>query len=154
MGYLQSRKDLRSLKEGLLRSNTRNVFVNDNDDEFIRDIPAIVELAQNIENKRIELGKTSGFEKLYHRVTRLYFGGMFRHLNQLYPRLRPGGRCAYVVGDQMSFFRILIPTAELLAEVALKAGYHVEGIETWRTRFSTTTKQNIAENVLILRKPE
>ncbi|KAB2902358.1 MAG: site-specific DNA-methyltransferase [Anaerolineae bacterium] len=154
LGYIQSPHDLRDLKERLLRSNTRNVFVNDHDDQYIRDIPAIIHLAQKIENRRLELGKTSGFEKLYHRVTTLYFGGMYRHLQQLFPRLRPGGRCAYVVGDQMSFFRILIPTAHLLADVALKVGYQVEGIEIWRNRFSTTTHKNIEKNVLILKKPE
>jgi hypothetical protein len=99
------------------------------------------------------LGKTSGFERLYHRVVRLYFGGMYRHLSALRPKLRHGARCAYVVGDQMSFFRIHIRTAQLLADVALKAGYEVEGIELWRTRRSTTTKQNLAENVLILKHP-
>ena len=154
LGYIRSRQDLRALKEQLLRSNTRNVFVSDDDDRYINDIPAITTIADAIEARRIELGKTSGFEKLYHRVTRLYFGGMYRHLEQLYPRLRPGGKCAYVVGDQMSFFRILIPTAQLLADVATRIGYKVEGIETWRNRFSTTTKQQIEENVLILRKPE
>jgi len=154
LGFINSRKDLRHLKENLLRSNTRNVFATDDDDRYIRDLPSIVHLANQIEQKRLELGKTSGFEKLYHRVVLLYFGGMYRHLVNLYPRLRPGARCAYVVGDQMSFFRIHIPTAQLLADVALKAGYQVEGIEIWRTRFSTTTKRHIEENVLILKRPE
>jgi DNA modification methylase len=154
LGFISSRRDLRALKETLLRSNTRNVYVKDDDDRYIRDIPAIVNLASEIEKRRIDLGKTSGFEKLYHRVTTLYFGGMYRHLASLLPRLRPGGKCAYVVGDQMSYFRIHIPTAHLLADVALKAGYRVEGIETWRNRFSTVTKQYIEENVLILKRPE
>lgn len=154
LGFINSRKELRELKEHLLRSNTRNVFVADDDDRYIRGITSITSLATEIENRRIELEKTSGFEKLYHRVTLLYFGGMYRHLEQLYPRLRKGGKCAYVVGDQMSFFRILIPTARLLADVATKVGYKVEGIETWRNRFSTATKQQIEENVLILSKPE
>jgi hypothetical protein len=79
---------------------------------------------------------------------------MYRHLQQLYPRLRPGAKCAYVVGDQMSFFRILIPTAQLLTDVAIKVGYKVEGIENWRNRFSTVTQKYIEENVLILSKPE
>lgn len=153
LGYITSKNDLRSLKNHLLRSNTRNVFVSDDDDQFIKDIPTIVRLADKIEEKRIKLGKTSGFEKLYHRVTSLYFGGMYRHLMQLHQYLRPGARCAYVVGDQRSFFRILIPTAKLLADVALKAGYEVEGIENWRNRFSTVTKTDIEENVLIIRKP-
>ena len=36
--------------------------------------------ADEIERRRIELGKTSGFERMYARVVKLYFGGMARHL--------------------------------------------------------------------------
>ncbi len=78
---------------------------------------------------------------------------MYRHFAALLPKLRPGARCAYVVGDQMSYFRIHIRTAQLLADVAIKAGYQVEGINLWRTRRSTTTKQDLEENVLILKRP-
>jgi DNA modification methylase len=153
LGLIGTKQDLRGLKSGLLRSNTRNVFVEDDDDTFIKDIPSIVSVAQEIEQRRKKLGKTSGFERLYHRVTRLYFGGMYRHFRALLPHLRSGARCAYVVGDQMSYFRIHIRTAELLADVAMKAGYKVEGIELWRTRRSTTTGQHLDENVLIIKRP-
>ena len=153
LGLITTKHDLRALKSSLLRSNTRNVFVEDDDDAFIKDIPSIVSVAEEIEEKRLQLGKTSGFERLYHRVARLYFGGMYRHLASLLPRLHPGSRCAYVVGDQMSYFRIHIRTAQLLADVAIKAGYKVEGIDLWRTRRSTTTRQDLEENVLILRRP-
>ena len=40
----------------------------------------LAELADRIEARRLELGKTSGFEKQYPQVTRLYFEGMARHL--------------------------------------------------------------------------
>ena len=153
LGLITTKQDLRELKSGLLRSNTRNTFVGDDDDVFIRDIPSIVRVADEIEEKRQQLGKTSGFERLYHRVTRLYFGGMYRHLAALFPKLRPGARCAYVVGDQMSYFRVHIRTAHLLADVALKAGYQVEGIQLWRTRRSTATRMDLEENVLILKRP-
>ena len=153
LGLLSSKEDLRNLKSNLLRSNTRNVFFKDDDDSYIQDIPSISLLADSIELMRLKLGKTSGFERLYHRVTRLYFGGMYRHFVSLFPNLRPGARCAYVVGDQMSFFRIPIKTAHLLADVALKAGFNVEGIQLWRTRRSTTTGLELEENVLILRHP-
>lgn len=153
LGLIKTKQDLRRLKEGLLRSNTRNVFVQDDDDRFVRDIPSVVQIAQEIEEKRRRLGKTSGFERLYHRVTLLYFGGMYRHLASLLPRLRPGARCAYVVGDQMSYFRVPIRTAHLLADVAKRVGYEVEGIELWRTRRATATKMDLEENVLIIRRP-
>ncbi|MFP4057453.1 MAG: hypothetical protein ACLF0G_11345 [Candidatus Brocadiia bacterium] len=154
LGLLRTKPGLRGLKEGLLRSNTRNVFKADDDDRYVADLPSVTRLAQTIEDKRIQLGKTSGFERQYHRVTALYFGGMFRHLRSLYPRIRPGAQCAYVVGDQMSFFRVHIKTAHVLADVALKAGYQVEGIELWRTRAATATGADLEENVLILRRPE
>jgi len=153
LGLITTKQDLRALKSSLLRSNTRNVFVGDDDDMFIKDVPSVIRVAEEIERRRLQLCKTSGFERLYHRVTRLYFGGMYRHLAALLPRLRPGARCAYVVGDQMSYFRVHIRTAHLLADVAIKAGYEVEGIELWRTRRSTTTGEDLEENVLILRRP-
>ncbi len=153
LGLLKTRHDVRALKEHLLRSNSRNVFAGDDDDKYIADIPTIRQVAEEIETQRVKLGKTSGFERLYHRVTRLYFGGMYRHFAALFPKLRPGARCAYVVGDQMSFFRVHIRTAHLLADVAHKVGYTVEGIELWRTRRSTVTGNDLAEYVLILRRP-
>ncbi|MCK4374032.1 MAG: hypothetical protein KAX19_01850 [Candidatus Brocadiae bacterium] len=154
LGFIKTKRGLREVKSGLLRSNTRNVFAGDDDDKLIEDVPSVLRVAEAIEQERQRLGKTSGFERLYHRVTRLYFGGMYRHLAALLPRLRPGARCAYVLGDQMSYFRVHIRTAQLLADVAIKAGYEVEGIELWRTRRSTATGLDLEENVLILRRPE
>jgi len=154
LGLIKTKQDLRALKSSLLRSNTRNVFVGDDDDTFIKDIPSVVRVAEEIEERRLQLRKTSGFERLYHRVVRLYFGGMYRHFAALLPRLRPGARLAYVVGDQMSYFRVHIKTAQLLADVAIKVGYEVEGIDLWRTRRSTTTGLDLDENVLILKRPE
>jgi len=153
LGLVKTKAQLRKLKSRLLRSNTRNVFAGDDDDEHVADIPAVVSLADAIEARRRELGKTSGFERQYHRVVRLYFGGMWRHLAALMERLRPGARCAYLVGDQMSFFRIHIATARVLADIATRLGYFVEGISLWRTRRATATGENLEENVLILRKP-
>ncbi len=153
LGLITSKRDLRIVKSRLLCSNTRTVSAGNDDDRFVKDIPSVVHLAEQIEQRRLELHKQSGFERLYHRVVSLYFGGMYRHFTALLPHLRPGARCAYVVGDQMSFFRIHIRTAHLLADVAIKAGYDVEGIQLWRTRRSTATGQDLEEHVLILKRP-
>ena len=88
---------------------------------------------------------------MYHKIVRHYFGGMYRHFQSLKPLLAPGSRLAYVVGDQMSFFRTNIPTAKILAEIAESLGYSVDEIELWRTRLATAKKKQIDENVLILR---
>jgi DNA modification methylase len=153
LGFLEDRKSLRAVKQGLVRSNTRSVYKNDDDDIWLDQFPKIGELADQIEGRRLELGKTSGFERMYHRVTRLYFGGMARHLDSLKNVLKPGAHLAYVVGDQASYFRIMIRTGQLLAEISQSLGYQVESIDLFRTRAATATRAQINEEVLVLKWP-
>jgi DNA modification methylase len=151
LGFMNSRDDLRQQKQNLLRSNTRAVYKTDADERWIEANQCVQKLAERIETRRMELGKTSGFEKLYARVVRLYFGGMARHLEELKQVLVPGAQLAYVVGDQASFFRILIRTGELLAVIAEDLGYEVTGVDLFRTRFSTATQEYLREEVVLLR---
>lgn len=153
LGFFEDRIDLRSTKQNLLRSNSRTVYKDDADDGWLPSNSRAHELADLIENRRIELGKTSGFEKQYANVVRLYFGGMARHLQSLTKVLKPGARLAYVVGDQASFFRILIQTGQILAEIAQEIGYEIEGIDLFRTRLATATRSQLREEVLLLRWP-
>lgn len=150
LGFANDKKELRQIKKGLLRSNTRNVYKEDDDDHWVKDFPVVQELAATIEKRRIELGKTSGFERLYGRVTKLYFGGMARHLSDIRPLLRPGARLGYVVGDQASYLRVMIRTGEILAEIAESLGYKVVNIDLFRTRFATATKEMMREEVVVL----
>ncbi len=108
-------------------------------------------IANEIEQRRIQLGKTSGFERLYARLTKLYFGGMARHLAELRRKLKPGARLAYVVGDQASYLRVMIRTGQLIADIALSLGYQVVGIDLFRTRPATATKDELREEVVLLR---
>ena len=151
LGFIKNKTDLRYYKQRLLRSNTRNVYKTDTDEKWVANNQRINELSEKIEAKRRELGKTSGFEKLYHRVVKLYFGGMAKHLEELKPKLCHGAWLAYVVGDQASYFRILVRTGEILAEIAEELGYKVERIDLFRNRLSTTTKEYIREEVVVLR---
>lgn len=153
LGFIHTKEDLRALKQGLLRSNTRNVYKGDDDDQWIAYHEEIQRIAAAIEQKRIDLGKTSGFEKNYSRVTKLYFGGMARHLASLRPFLKPGALLGYVVGDQASYLQIMIRTGQLLAEIAEPLGYEVVGIDLFRTRLATATKQQMREEVVVLRWP-
>src|SRR5205085_5479301 len=115
--------------------------------------PEIQRIARDIETRRLELGKTSGFERQYARVTKLYFGGMARHLTELRRALRPGAQLAYVVGDQASYLRVMIRTGELLADIAQSLGYEVLDIELFRTRLATATKEQLREEVVVMRWP-
>ena len=151
LGFVNDKAELRAMKKTLLRSNTRGVYKEDTDDSFIANIPEIGRIADEIEARRIELGKTSGFEKMYGRVTKLYFGGMARHLKDLSTILKPGAQLAYVVGDQASYLRVMIRTGHLLAEIAETLGYEPVRIDQFRTRFSTATKSDLNEEVVVLR---
>jgi hypothetical protein len=99
------------------------------------------------------MGKTSGFERLYHRVVTLYFGGMFHHLAELRPVLKPGATLVYVVGDQASYLRVMIRTGQLLARLAESLGYELVGIDLFRTRLATATKEQLREEAVVLRWP-
>lgn len=154
LGFIKSKEDLRVLKRNLVRSNTRGVYQTDQDDLLVRGHSEIERIAQEIEQRRIMLGKTSGFERLYARVTKLYFGGMKQHLADLRGVLRPGAKLAYVVGDQASYLRVMIRTGELLADIAISLGYEVMGIDLFRTRLATATREQLREEVVLLRWPK
>jgi hypothetical protein len=153
LGFIKTKQELRGLKQDLVRSNTRGVFKSDRDDLLVVDHGGIQDIADAIERRRIALGKTSGFERLYARVTKLYFGGMARHLSDLRGVLHPGAQLAYVVGDQASYLRVMIRTGQLLADIAKSLGYEVVGIDLFRTRLATATKEQLREEVLLLRWP-
>ena len=125
----------------------------DTDDQAIAGNQAIDRIAEAIEQRRIELGKTSGFERQYARVTRLYFGGMTQHFASLREVLKPGAKLAYVVGDQASYLRVMIRTGQLLAEIAESLGYRILGIDLFRTRPSTVTGEQLREEVIVMEWP-
>ncbi|MGH2346115.1 MAG: DNA methyltransferase, partial [Chloroflexota bacterium] len=153
LGFIHSKGELRAMKKGLMRSNTRGVYVEDSDDQWVAHHPRIQEIAETIEARRIALGKTSGFERMYARVTKLYFGGIARHLAELRPALRSGAHLGYVVGDQASYLQVHIPTGTILAEIARDLGYELVRIDLFRTRLATATRVQLREEVVVLRWP-
>ena len=131
--------------------NTRGVYKGDDDDQWIAQHPEIQRIADAIEQRRMEMGKNSGFERMYPRVTKLYFGGMARHLAELRTVLRPGAQLAYVVGDQASYLRVMIRTGQLIADIAQALGYELVRFDLFRTRLATATREQLREEVVVLR---
>ncbi|MGH9871501.1 MAG: hypothetical protein ACRD9S_03420 [Pyrinomonadaceae bacterium] len=62
--WSNNKAELQALKRGLIRSNTRNDYKGDADDEWVEEHGEIQRIAKAIEDRRQELNKTSGFEKL------------------------------------------------------------------------------------------
>lgn len=145
------RASLQKIKRTMMRSHTKGIYADDRDSECLGDIPQLRSILRQLEP---ECAKRSyGFARLYPKVLLEYFGGMKQHLRSLRPRMRHGARLAYVVGDQSSYFRVHIPTADILAEVARSAGYRILGIDEWRLRRSTSTSKRIRERILLLQRP-
>ncbi|MCI4319776.1 MAG: site-specific DNA-methyltransferase [Thermoplasmata archaeon] len=153
LGFTSDKASLRAIKQELIRSNSRGVFRADTDDVLVAENAEIGKVADQIEARRMELRKTSGFERLYARVTKLYFGGMLRHLQDLRTTLKPGARLAYVVGDQASYLRVMIRTGKILASLAESLGYQLDRIDLFRTRHATATGEQLREEVVVLRWP-
>lgn len=154
LGFTTTKDDVRAVKYDLVRSNTRSVYKADTDHLLVEAHPEISRIAEAIEARRIELQKTSGFERLYSKLTKLYFGGMLRHLAELRQVLKPGAQLAYVVGDQASYLRVMIRTGQLIADIAASLGYEVTGIDLFRTRLATATGEQLREEVVLLRWPD
>ncbi|MBE9067494.1 DNA methyltransferase [Leptolyngbya cf. ectocarpi LEGE 11479] len=153
LGFLDNKAKLQAVKHDLVRSNSRSVYRDDRDDQWIQPYPQILELARTIDQRREELGKTSGFSRLYGQATRLYFGGMARHLANLRSVLRPGAQLAYVVGEQASYLQVHIPTGSLLAQIAQNLGYQLIAIDLFRTRRASKTDVDLREEVVLLYWP-
>ena len=54
LGFIEDKTGLRSLKSTLLRSNTRNVYKNDDDDKWIAEHDEIQRISRAIEKRRID----------------------------------------------------------------------------------------------------
>jgi len=142
---------LRRIKRTMIRSHTKGIYRDDDDERRVRRIVSIERLAEKVE-KAIR-GKDSGFEKLYPTVVRSYFGGMRRHFGSLFRLMKSGGKAAYVVGDQAAYLRIPIRTAVLLGETAESVGFRVLDVYPWRRRWATGISDFLEENILIVSRP-
>jgi hypothetical protein len=63
----------------------------------------------------------------------------------------PPARTSQVVGDQASYLRVMIRTGQILADIAQTLGYEVQRIDLFRTRFATATREQLREEVVVLR---
>lgn len=156
LAFLESVVDLNSLrkiKKLMIRSNSKSIYNDDNDGEYVKEIPSIKRLFKRIKKKARD--KKYAFAKMYPLIILEYFGGMFRHFQSLSSILNQGGKCAYIVGDQSSYLGVHISTADLLADLIRESGtgLQVNGIVKIRDRRGTTgSRKNIAERILFVSK--
>lgn len=149
---VSDRESLRRIKKRMIRSHTKGIYKQDSDAKLVEANDSVQSIVRTL--KRKVRYKNHGFARLYPKVVEEYFGGMKQHLMSIKPVLSPASRCAYILGDQSSYLRVHIPTAEVLSSVAAEVGFKTLEIRRWRKRWSTTTCRELDENILILESPD
>ena len=131
-------KSLRKIKKAMIRSNSKSVYHDDSEGEYVKNITSIKRLIETIESK--SKNKKYAFAKMYPLIISEYFGGMHRHFKALSSVLKHRAKCAYIVGDQSSYLGVYVPTAGLLADVIQRSdiGLRVDKIIKIRDRRGTT----------------
>jgi hypothetical protein len=153
LGMVKTLSDLRTIKQSMLRSNSKTVYSTDSDYELLKECEPIGRIIARLRRKARQ--KKYGFARQYPKVIGEYFGGLHRHLLGLGEVMAKGGGCAYVLGQQCSYFGCFIPTADLVAHICKRHGlpFHVMAITDWKTRRATRgTRRKIKEQLLFLRR--
>lgn len=158
MGEMEDNSDLQRIKKANIRSNTKNIYVADDEGEQvdIRDNERIDGIVSEMERIIEEEDITHGFGQYYPRVVEEYFAGMQHHFEQVYDIMAPGGKACYVVADSGSYWQVPIETGEILQEIAEeRVGFVDTDIKMWRKLHATTGDHDgLDEEILILTKPE
>lgn len=153
MNYAQNIEQFRVIKKRMLRGSTTNIYKEDAAGEYVKEITSVIKIANEIEKRLKADGGTSGFEKLYSKLIKEYFGGMYVVFKEAFKVLKPGGKFALLVSDSHAFKMVHIKTAELLGEVAAKAGFVNIHVELWQYKNTTSHKYKLLENILTVEKP-
>ncbi len=153
-GFATNLCEFRVIKKRLLRASTTNIYCEDNDGAKIQDLRSIQTITNLIQRRLDEDSATSGFEGLYTKLVREYFGGMYKVLAECWKVLRPGGKIAFLVSDSHAFKMVHIQTAVILREIGEKVGFVDPHIILWQMKTSSSHKYCLRENILIMTKPE
>jgi DNA modification methylase len=152
MGYANTIEEFRVIKKRMLRGSTTNIYKEDKEKEAIKDIVSIQKITDLIDERLKADGATSGFEKLYTKLVWEYFGGMYNTFLNAKNVLKDNGKFSLLVSDSHAFKMTHIKTAEILGEIAIKAGFKSIEIELWQNKISTSHSYYLHENILTLTK--
>ncbi len=150
--HVFDRESLRKIKQTMIRSHTKGIYKLDCDSKLVEHDEKVQSIVRSL--KRKVRSKDHGFARLYPKVVQEYFGGMKRHLVSIQSVLAPSARCIYILGDQSSYLRVHISTADILSSIAVEVGFKVVEVRHWRKRWSTTTSRELDENILVLQTPD
>ncbi len=152
-GFVTSDSDLRRIKRAMIPSSSKNCYVDQPYYNSVKRFTGVRELRHAV--LAASRSKTHGFARVYPRLVGDYFGAMYEHLRRLRRCLKPGATCAYIVGDQSSFFGVHIQTALILRRLlkSQRVGLEFLRQEVLRRNRQTARRREIPEILVYFRKP-
>lgn len=147
LGYVKNMEDVQTLKKRMVKGSTKLIYTDDYMRDEVKNMKSILNIKLELTEKLKD--KNWGFD--YPKMVQQYFSDMWTCMENYRKVLVKDGTCILVVGDQ-TFKGVVIPVAEILAEIAEKIGFRDSKIELHRNRRSTMHTIPIPEENLILTK--
>ncbi len=147
LGYVKNMNDVQTIKKKMVKGSTKLIFKEDITPERVANLSSVKNITNQVALRLKD--KNWGFD--YPKMINQYFADMWVALEIYYKTLVDGGACILVVGDQTSK-GVVIPVAEILAEIGKEIGFSESKIELHRNRRSTAHDISIPEENLILIK--
>lgn len=146
LGYLTAASDNRALRESTLCSHV----------QIKREFPLAPKGSARLTRALRQLNKVRGdlWSPWIPEMVGGYFHDMKLVLEGLHAQLEPEGEAWAVVGDSQ-YAGILVPTANILAELAPAMGYGVVNIESFRSMRASAQQggqEKLDETLIVLRK--
>jgi DNA methylase len=154
-GFVEGSPELRTIKRDMVPCSSKSSYADQKYFEHVKRFSSVRRIKQQVLDA--SKGKDHGFAKVYPRLVGDYFGAMYLHFRALRRILKPGAQCAYVVGDQSSFFGVHIQTSDILQRMlkSKQLGFEVTGVEVLRHRHGSMSKsvRRLPETILYFKKP-
>lgn len=149
LNFVKNDEDIRQLKESMIRANSKYLFNTNRD--YPDNIPNL-----DIFNKILTLCDEIKKEWEKHnwgwdhpRLTAEYFIDMYKHLRGMKEHLQPNAHYLIIVGDS-AIDKVLVPTDEILAKIALEIGFSKADVSSFRTRSCSRHGVCLRESLITL----
>lgn len=147
LGYVKSMSDVQTIKRRMVKGSTKLIYNTDSAIETISNLSSIKIICDEVRERLKD--KKWGFD--YPKMLEMYFSDMYNSLFNIFDTLVDDGACILVVGDQ-TIAGVVIPVAEILAELSEKVGFRKYSIGLHRERRSSGHDIPIPEENLVLIK--
>lgn len=144
--FVEKMDDLKALRKRMMICDAKATYRDIEDWKKVEGVQSVVEIAQQIDDK---LGD-KGWGWDYGRMTRQYFGGLFRAIESIKTVLEPGGTLVMILGES-AHAGVLVQVPDLAAELGQLAGYGSAEVRVMRTRRSSSHGFRLNESAVILR---